>query len=75
LKDTGNWDSQGWICLDDLQKFRQRYLEELLLADKGELEIRHLHQKIDHLIYQQWERMVEIQEIQSELINEIRSRR
>ncbi|MFH1624165.1 MAG: DUF1003 domain-containing protein [Pseudomonadota bacterium] len=42
---------------------------------KAELEIRHLHQKIDHLLSTQWERLVEIQEIQMELINEIRSRK
>jgi uncharacterized membrane protein len=39
---------------------------------KAELEIRHLHQKLDHLLSHQWERLVEIQEIQMELINEIR---
>jgi len=42
---------------------------------KAELEIRHLHQKIDHLLSHQWERLVEIQEIQMELISEVRSRR
>ena len=42
---------------------------------KAELEIRHLHQKVDHLLSHQWERLVEIQEIQMELIDEIRSRR
>lgn len=42
---------------------------------KAELEIRHLHQKIDHLLSHQWERLVEIQEIQMELINEKRGRR
>ena len=42
---------------------------------KAELEIRHLHQKIDHLLSHQWERLVEIQEIQMELINEARGRR
>jgi uncharacterized membrane protein len=42
---------------------------------KAELEIRHLHQKIDHLLSHQWERLVEIQEIQMELINEQRGRR
>lgn len=42
---------------------------------KAELEIRHLHQKIDHLLTHQWERLVEIQEIQMELINEQRGRR
>jgi uncharacterized membrane protein len=42
---------------------------------KAELEIRHLHQKVDHLLSHQWERLVEIQEIQMELINEVRSRK
>jgi uncharacterized membrane protein len=41
---------------------------------KAELEIRHLHQKLDHLLSHQWERLVEIQEIQMELINEKRGR-
>lgn len=39
---------------------------------KAELEIRHLHQKVDHILSHQWERLVEIQEIQMELINEVR---
>jgi uncharacterized membrane protein len=42
---------------------------------KAELEIRQLHQKVDHLLTHQWERLVEIQEIQMELINEIRGKR
>jgi uncharacterized membrane protein len=42
---------------------------------KAELEIRHLYQKVDHLLSHQWERLVEIQEIQMELINEVRGRR
>jgi len=42
---------------------------------KAELEIRHLHQKIDHLLSHQWERLVEIQDIQLELINEVRARK
>lgn len=41
---------------------------------KSELEIRHLHQKIDHLLSHQWERLIEIQEIQMELINEVKRR-
>ena len=41
---------------------------------KAELEIRQLHQKMDHLISHQWERLAEIQEIQMELMNEIRMR-
>ena len=38
---------------------------------KAELEIRHLHEKLDHLLQHQWERLVEIQQIQLELMNEI----
>jgi uncharacterized membrane protein len=40
---------------------------------KAELEIRQLHEKIDHLLSQQWERLVEIQEVQIELMRELRS--
>ena len=42
---------------------------------KAELEIRHLHEKIDHLLQHQWERLMEIQQIQIELMNEIAPRR
>lgn len=42
---------------------------------KAELEIQHLQQKLDHLLTHQWERLVEIQEIQMKLINEVRGRR
>lgn len=193
-RDLGSWDERGWICSDDLQKYRQKYLEEILEAEKGEvteierevidslkdqdilsrnpsikfeagltlgerladriadfggswtfisifalviifwmavnsffimarpfdpypyillnlvlsclaavqapiimmsqnrqesrdrdralhdyqvnlkaeLEIRHLHQKLDHLMSHQWQRLVEIQEVQMDLINELR---
>jgi hypothetical protein len=36
------------------------------------LELRQLHQKVDHLLIQQWERMVEIQELQLELLDELK---
>jgi uncharacterized membrane protein len=42
---------------------------------KAELEIRHLHEKIDHLLKSQWQRLLEIQEIQTELMEEIAERR
>lgn len=42
---------------------------------KAELEIRQLHQKIDHMLSNQWERLVEIQQVQMELINEVRGKR
>ncbi len=38
---------------------------------KAELEIRHLHEKLDHLLGRQWERLAEIQEIQLELLSEL----
>jgi uncharacterized membrane protein len=38
---------------------------------KAELEIRHLHQKMDHLLSHQWEGWVDIQ---IELIGEVRGR-
>ena len=38
---------------------------------KAELEIRHLHEKIDHLLQRQYNRLFEIQQIQIELLEEI----
>lgn len=42
---------------------------------KAELEIRHLHEKMDHLINRQWERLAEIQEIQLEIMQDLAGRR
>jgi uncharacterized membrane protein len=42
---------------------------------KAELEIRHLHEKLDHLLKQQWLRLLEIQEIQLELMKELAERK
>jgi uncharacterized membrane protein len=38
---------------------------------KAELEIRNLHEKMDHLLKNQWQRLLEIQEIQTELMQEL----
>src|SRR5438034_10551656 len=38
---------------------------------KAELEIRHLHEKIDHLLSRQYNRLFEIQQIQIELLQEL----
>jgi len=54
---------------------RARAIHDYQVNLKAELEIRQLHQKVDHLLSRQWERLVEIQEIQMELINDIRERR
>jgi uncharacterized membrane protein len=42
---------------------------------KAELEIRHLHEKIDHLLQRQYNRLFEIQQIQIELLQEIERKR
>jgi uncharacterized membrane protein len=42
---------------------------------KAELEIRHLHEKIDHLLRRQYNRLFEIQQIQIELLEEIGHKR
>jgi uncharacterized membrane protein len=38
---------------------------------KAELEIRQLHEKMDHLLIIQWQRLLELQEMQMELIEEL----
>ncbi len=38
---------------------------------KAELEIRNLHEKLDHLLTYQWQRLLEIQEMQVEMMEEI----
>jgi uncharacterized membrane protein len=39
---------------------------------KAELEIRHLHEKLDHLISKQWQRLAEIQQLQLEIMQDRR---
>ena len=38
---------------------------------KAEIEIASLHDKVDHLLHAQWERMVELQQMQMELLTEL----
>jgi uncharacterized membrane protein len=52
-------------------KDRLRSQHDYQINLKAELEIRHLHDKIDHLLSHQWERLVAIQEVQLELLSEI----
>ncbi|MEZ4546820.1 MAG: hypothetical protein R3B51_03485 [Thermodesulfobacteriota bacterium] len=35
------------------------------------MEIRHLHEKMDHLLMKQWERLLEIQEVQIDILEEL----
>ena len=53
-------------------KDRLRATSDYQVNLKAELEIRHLHQKIDHLLKEQWGRMSEIQSIQMDLLEELR---
>ncbi|MEW6517657.1 MAG: DUF1003 domain-containing protein [candidate division FCPU426 bacterium] len=41
---------------------------------KAELEIRHLNEKVDHLLSHQWDRLAQIQEIQLDLLAELGKR-
>jgi len=52
-------------------KDRLRAEHDYLVNLKAELEIRHLHEKMDHLLMNQWQRLLEIQEIQMELMGEL----
>jgi uncharacterized membrane protein len=56
-------------------KDRARSEHDYQINLKAELEIRNLHQKIDHLLTHQWERLIEIQQIQLELMGELKSRK
>jgi uncharacterized membrane protein len=45
--------------------------EDFKINLKAELEVKGLHEKVDHLLHVQWDRMIDIQETQLELLNEI----
>jgi uncharacterized membrane protein len=52
-------------------KDRLRSEHDYRINLKAELEIRHLHHKIDHILNQQWNRLIEIQELQLDLMSQI----
>jgi hypothetical protein len=85
-KQHPDWSSSGFICLADLNHFRSAYVEDVLQQEakdrlraehdyrvnlKAELEIRHLNGKVDLLLTHQWQRLLEIQRIQMELLEEL----
>lgn len=53
-------------------KDRLRSLNDYQVNLKAELEIRHLHEKLDHLINKQWQRLAEIQQLQLEIMQDKR---
>lgn len=52
-------------------KDRQRSKKDYMINLKSELEIRLMHEKIDHLILHQHQELMEIQKIQVEMMNEM----
>lgn len=53
-------------------KDRLRSLNDYQVNLKAELEVRHLHEKVDHLINKQWQRLAEIQQLQLEIMQDRR---
>ena len=52
------------------EKDRQRAENDYRINLKAELEIRLLHEKIDHQVMHQWERLSQLQQIQIEMLDE-----
>jgi uncharacterized membrane protein len=52
-------------------KDRLRSQHDYQVNLKAELEIRHLHEKVDHLLSHQWDRLVQIQELQLDVLAEL----
>jgi uncharacterized membrane protein len=64
------------ILLTNISKqFQTKLIFREGLNPKAELEIRHLHEKIDHLLGQQYNRRFQIQQIQIELLQELRRKK
>jgi uncharacterized membrane protein len=56
------------------KKDRLRSENDYKVNLKSEIEIRTLHEKVDHLLLDQWSKMMRIQEIQIEILEEIRGK-
>ena len=55
------------------EKDRVRADHDYRVNLKAEFEIRTLHEKIDHMLVHQWQRLMEIQQVQTDLLSELRS--
>lgn len=56
------------------KKDRLRSENDYKVNLKSEIEIRTLHEKVDHLLLDQWSKMMRIQEMQIEILEEIRTK-
>ena len=54
------------------ERDRMRAENDYKINMKAEIEIKILHEKMDHLINNQWQKLLEIQQIQVELMEEMR---
>ncbi len=54
------------------EKDRLRSRNDYQVNLKAELEIRHLHEKVDHLLSSQWQRLMDIQQLQLDILQERR---
>jgi len=57
---------------EDKDRLRSQHDYQVNL--KAELEIRHLNEKLDHLLSHQWERLVQIQQVQLQMLSELQRR-
>ena len=57
------------------ERDRQRAENDYKVNLKAELEIRHLHEKVDYLLHQQATRLMEVQQIQLDLMRELAAAR
>ncbi|MBF0441304.1 MAG: DUF1003 domain-containing protein [Oligoflexales bacterium] len=53
------------------ERDRNRSESDYLINLKAELEVRQLHEKLDHIQTHQWQRLLEIQQIQTDLMTEL----
>ncbi|TIX02771.1 MAG: DUF1003 domain-containing protein, partial [Mesorhizobium sp.] len=52
-------------------KDRLRSFNDYRVNLKAELEVRHLHEKLDYLISRQWQRLAEMQQMQLDAMHEL----
>jgi uncharacterized membrane protein len=52
-------------------KDRLRGEQDYVINLKAELEVRYLHEKLDYLLRHQWQRLLEIQQLQMEMMEEL----
>jgi uncharacterized membrane protein len=63
--------SQNWQETKD----RERAMHDYQVNLKAEIEIRQLHEKVDHLLIHQQQRLFEFQQIQIDLLEELLDRK